>query len=167
MDRLDRFWVGASFVLFLVAVAGLAAFLYRRDAVPPIPITSQPGLAFYADIQIDGAVTNPGLYPLKHGDTVDDLLAAAGGLTPSADEGYLHLDVPLASKRSQAQKVDVNRAEAWLLQVLPGIGPDKARAIGEYRGSHGPFRAAEDLLRVPGIGEATLEAIKPFITMGE
>ncbi len=57
-----------------------------------------------------------------------------------------------------AAKVDINRADAAALsENLHGIGPVKARAIVDYRRKHGPFRKIDDLLNVPGIGEATLQ----------
>jgi len=45
------------------------------------------------------------------------------------------------------------------LTALPGVGRTTAAAIVAYREEHGLFRSAEELLLVPGIGEATLDAI--------
>ena len=57
-----------------------------------------------------------------------------------------------------AGPVNVNTADAaTLARELDGIGPAKAQAIVDYRGKNGPFRAAEDLLKVQGIGERVLE----------
>jgi competence protein ComEA len=57
-----------------------------------------------------------------------------------------------------AGPVNVNSADAaTLARELDGIGPVKAQAIVEYRQKNGPFRAAEDLLKVDGIGERVLE----------
>jgi len=57
-----------------------------------------------------------------------------------------------------AGPVNVNTADAsTLAQELDGVGPAKAQAIVEYRQKNGPFRTAEDLLRVQGIGERVLE----------
>jgi len=57
-----------------------------------------------------------------------------------------------------AGPVNVNTADAsTLAQELDGIGPAKAQAIVEYRQKNGPFRTAEDLLKVQGIGERVLE----------
>ena len=50
------------------------------------------------------------------------------------------------------------------LERLPGIGPAKAEAIAAYRTEHGPFRTVDQLMEVSGIGEATLEALRPYIT---
>ena len=62
--------------------------------------------------------------------------------------------------------VDINTADAALLQTLPGIGEVLARRIIDWREANGPFRAEEDLLAVDGIGPATLEKIRGQITLG-
>lgn len=57
-----------------------------------------------------------------------------------------------------AGPVNVNTADAaTLAKELDGIGPSKAQAIVEYREQHGPFRSADDLLKVQGIGQRVLE----------
>jgi competence protein ComEA len=56
-----------------------------------------------------------------------------------------------------ADMVDINNADAKTLQTLDGVGPAKAQAIIEYRQANGPFKSAEDLVKVQGIGERTLE----------
>jgi len=48
---------------------------------------------------------------------------------------------------------------------LPGIGPAKAKAIIEYREENGPFRSAEDIKNVSGIGEKTFEKIAGHISV--
>jgi competence protein ComEA len=57
-----------------------------------------------------------------------------------------------------AGPVDVNTADAETISTeLKGIGLSKAKAIVEYRKKHGPFRSADDLSLVKGIGERTVE----------
>ena len=57
-----------------------------------------------------------------------------------------------------AGPVDVNTADAETLSAeLKGVGLVKAKAIVEYREKHGPFRSADDLSLVKGIGERTVE----------
>lgn len=64
-------------------------------------------------------------------------------------------------------KVNINTADARALEALPRIGPAMARRIVDYRQSHGPFKTVDDLLDVPGIGPATLEAIRAFIAVSD
>ena len=61
------------------------------------------------------------------------------------------------------ETVDVNSADALELQKLPGIGEGLSAAIVADREENGPFASVEDLLRVPGIGEKRLEAIRDLI----
>jgi len=57
-----------------------------------------------------------------------------------------------------AGPVNVNTADAETISAeLKGVGLSKAQAIVEYRKKHGPFRSADDLSLVKGIGERTVE----------
>jgi competence protein ComEA len=57
-----------------------------------------------------------------------------------------------------AGPVDVNTADAETISAeLKGVGLAKAKAIVEYRQKHGPFRSADDLTLVKGIGDRTVE----------
>jgi competence protein ComEA len=58
------------------------------------------------------------------------------------------------------QKININTASADELMVLKGIGEKKAKAIIEFRETHGIFKKPEDLMKVPGIGVKTFEANK-------
>lgn len=59
---------------------------------------------------------------------------------------------------ASAGPVDVNTADAETISAeLKGVGLTKARAIVEYREKHGPFKSAEDLSLVKGIGDRTVE----------
>lgn len=58
--------------------------------------------------------------------------------------------------------VDVNRDPARDIELLPGIGPKKAGAIVESRKRDGRFEALDDLERVKGIGQKTVERIRPW-----
>ena len=63
-----------------------------------------------------------------------------------------------------AGPVDVNSANAETISnELDGVGLTKAQAIVDYRKKHGPFKSAEDLSLVKGIGERTVELNKANI----
>lgn len=57
-----------------------------------------------------------------------------------------------------ATPVNVNKADATTIaRSLDGIGQSKAQAIVAWRQAHGPFKRAEDLAQVKGIGKGTIE----------
>lgn len=59
--------------------------------------------------------------------------------------------------------IDLNTAEAAELEMLPGIGPALASRIVEDRRANGPFRSANDLDRVKGIGPRTIAKLRAFV----
>ena len=63
-------------------------------------------------------------------------------------------------------QVDINSADAKALaESLDGIGLVKAEAIVADREEHGPFRRAEDLKQVKGIGSKTIDANRDAIVI--
>ena len=66
----------------------------------------------------------------------------------------------------KAALVNINTADEAQLTSLKGIGSTKAKAITQYRQEHGPFKTVDDLKKVSGIGDQTLAALKPLITVG-
>jgi competence ComEA-like helix-hairpin-helix protein len=70
-----------------------------------------------------------------------------------------------AVRPAPGQKIDINLADSWLLEALPGIGTVKAGAIIDYRNQHGPFARTEDILNVPGITSSTFQQIKDLISV--
>jgi competence protein ComEA len=65
--------------------------------------------------------------------------------------------------RRAGARIDLNRAGPTELDALPGIGPVLAGRIVAHRELHGPFRRAEDLLAVRGIGPRLLERLRDRI----
>ncbi|MBW2940386.1 ComEA family DNA-binding protein [Zhongshania aquimaris] len=59
---------------------------------------------------------------------------------------------------NSANAMDINTASAEELQTLKGVGPKRAEAIIRYREEKGPIRSADDLLKVPGVGDSILTA---------
>ncbi|RYM05327.1 competence protein ComEA [Sporolactobacillus sp. THM7-7] len=70
-----------------------------------------------------------------------------------------------ASPESGQSKVNINTADEQEMQNLPGIGEVKAKTIIAYREEHGPFKTVDELTNVSGIGEKSLEKIKPMATV--
>lgn len=66
----------------------------------------------------------------------------------------------------QSEPVNVNTADEETLCRLPGIGPALAERIVADRSANGPFASVDDLTRVSGIGEKTLETLRPYVTVG-
>ena len=68
------------------------------------------------------------------------------------------LSLLIAAQALATEKVNINTADAAALdRVLVGVGPSKAAAIVEYRKANGPFKSAEELALVKGIGLSTVE----------
>jgi competence protein ComEA len=63
-------------------------------------------------------------------------------------------------------RVEVNSATWVEWMQLEGIGISMAHRIVADRTLNGPFHSIDDLTRVPGIGEATLDQIRPWLTIG-
>lgn len=61
--------------------------------------------------------------------------------------------------------VNINTADEGLLDTLPGIGKVKAQAIIKYRESVGKFNSVDELVKVNGISDSTLEKLRPYITV--
>jgi competence protein ComEA len=143
-------------------------------------------------VYVSGEVLTPGVYRLPPDSLVQDAVLAAGGGTAAADLVAVNLAHPLVDGEQiyvpktgeaapppvlssqptaedagfsasdlPAQPLDLNTATLAELETLPGVGPKTAQAIIEGR----PYGAVEDLLRVKGIGEATLEKLRPFVTV--
>ena len=62
--------------------------------------------------------------------------------------------------------IDINDADARTFQALPRIGPKMAERIVQFRTAKGSFSSIEELLDVRGIGEKTLEQLRPLIRLG-
>ncbi len=60
-------------------------------------------------------------------------------------------------------KININTANAKLLEELPGIGPVLAERIVLYRENNGFFSSPQELVNVKGIGEKKLEDIMPYV----
>ncbi len=168
MSRADRFYLFVTVFLVIAAIAGGITLAVQHSRSQPVEIvlsqTEPPELS--GELYISGAVANPGIYPWQEDDTIQVLLLDAG-VELDADLSHIEIYVPREGEEQSPQKIDINRAEPWLLEALSGIGEVLAQRIVDYRSENGPFRRIEDLLKVSGIGPATFENIKGHITVSD
>lgn len=62
--------------------------------------------------------------------------------------------------------IDINAADVYDLQRLPGIGEKRALDIVAWREEHGPFQTADELTEISGIGPAILEGLREYVSTG-
>lgn len=86
-------------------------------------------------------------------DASPDMVSEHSGDLPARDGSFI--------------PINVNTASVDDLETLPRVGDKLAQAIVTYRDGHGPFHAASDITRVPGIGNGLYKNIAPRITAGE
>lgn len=84
-----------------------------------------------------------------------------GPAAPPSPGGPLEPPNPQA-----APPLDLNTATAAELEALPFVGPYMAQQIVAHRERYGPFTAVDSLVRVPGIGPATLARIRARVRVG-
>jgi competence protein ComEA len=183
---MNRAQATAGLILVLVAVAaGMWWGAGEAESIPTLPAptsTSSGSSAIHSTITVHvaGLVSRPGLVELPEGSRVADAVAAAGGLLPGARAEAINLaaalsdgqqivvpgaegDGPATSAGAPDGKIHLNQATASELDALPGVGPVIAERIVSYREENGPFESIEDLLDVPGIGEAKLADLRDHV----
>jgi competence protein ComEA len=80
----------------------------------------------------------------------------------------LALTLALPGLLLAATPVNINQADAaTIAKSLDGIGQAKAEAIVAWREAHGPFKKADDLKHVKGIGKATIERNRDAILLAD
>jgi competence protein ComEA len=156
----------------------------RMPSVLAAPVAETVAPKTTITVHVAGFVLSPGLVELAQDARVADAVAAAGGLRPGADTSAVNLAAPLrdgeqivipgssdqgglpgpgASATDRDGRVRINQANVAELETLPGVGPVLAQRILEFRDEHGPFQTIEDLLDVPGIGEAKLASLREHL----
>jgi len=167
MATRSKYWTIITLLLLGVIIAGALLLWTKYPRAQPIEISLSPRPEIRGAVYVGGPVHNPGIYPLAASDTVHSLIQAAGGTTAEAAAAQMELYVPTSTKDEEPQKVNLNRAQSWLLQALPGVGEARAQAIIDYREQHGGFSHTGELMNVEGIGVSTYEQVKHLVTVAE
>ena len=68
---------------------------------------------------------------------------------------------------SEARPVDINTADAVSLESIPGIGKSLSQRIIAFREKNGPFQSVDDLLKVQGVGEKSIQKLRPYLTVAK
>jgi competence protein ComEA len=183
MSRSQGLALGLVIAAVLVG-AGLGAMGDEGATVDPPP--SAAGEETSADntfpVYVSGWVATPGVVDVTEGAIVADAVSMAGGALEGALLDTVNLARPLAegdhvqipgpgdaaaAASGPATDTDglirINQADAAALEDLPGVGPVLAERIVAHREANGPFETVEDLLEVPGIGEAKLASMRDLI----
>lgn len=141
-----------------------------------VPVT--PGMRVHDVVEMAGGVTGEAdqsqvnlaqlvtdqmvIYVPKFGEEVSpstEALVSGSQVTESA------VSERSGDATSDGDLVNINTADATMLQTLSGIGEKRAADIINYRETNGLFETIDDLDQVSGIGEKTMEKLRPSITV--
>ena len=193
-------WKVKGNVLFVCLIIGMGLFWMSRQGeeveeaatslaettILPQEVEDKTTVSTVIYVDVKGEVHHPGVYQMKAENRVKDLIEAAGGFTPLADDQKLNLaqllgdqmvivvpkkgeevnselaQAPMSQKKEVGKevKVNINTATVEELKTLKGIGEKKAEAIIEYRKKNGSFKNKEELMKVRGIGKKLYESFQ-------
>jgi len=155
----------------LVFVAAAVALGWSRGWWMPGPAPAGPVF------EIRGDVPRPGLFAVEP-PTLRALLAAAGSPLDPTDRPLVAGEVVVVHGEQVVVQLtddpllvglplDPNTASVAALDAIPGLSTGVAEAIVAERTAHGPFRSLDALRRAPGVSDAVLEALTPFVALSD
>lgn len=143
-------------------------------------------------VHVCGSVVSPGVYEVAKKDRAIDAITKAGGFCQGAakdainlaqllmDEQRLYIPsqeevekglyqveqaVNISLDEENGSQVNINVASKEELMTLPGIGEAKAESIISFREEHDGFQSIEDLQKITGIKQAIFQKVKDYITI--
>lgn len=164
----EKLWLIIALFLAASLITGGIFLSIRLAQLQPteIALADTTPAVISGDVFIGGAVSRPGIYSARRDDTLTSLISSAG-LSTGADTGHISIIIPDKNLSFQPQKINLNRAESWLLQALPGIGEGKARMIIDYRTKNGPFHSVDDLAKIEGFGKSIVDKVRDYAAVGD
>ena len=174
-------WIIGALIAVVVMICAFMVIDPNVSLIKTSSIDDTSEVYETVNIEIDGAVVNPGIYTIESEATLNDLIEKAGGLLSSADStcfdltinvsnyelfyipyeaGYAEECVPITE-----EKVNINTATIDELAKINGISETLSEKIVEYRETNGEFKTLEEIMNVTGIGVKTYEKIRDFICL--
>lgn len=152
------------FLMLVLLAFGIDTTVMKPEETLQKPIT----------VNVTGEVENPGPVTVQPYTTVKEVLEIAE-VKDDADLNVLNpdtvlndhdvLNVPKQPDEQEPLRLSINTSGADELVLLPGIGPSIAQRIVDYRTEHGLFQNIEELMNVPGIGQAKYESLSSQICL--
>lgn len=135
-------------------------------------LTAQVSHDATVTVHVTGAVLQPGVYQVRVGTKVHELLSAIelndGAIVDHLniakvvrDGQKIHIKAHIESKGV----VNINTGTQKDLQGIRGIGSTTAKKIIDYRDQNGPFQSVDELVNISGISSGTVATIKGQITL--
>ncbi len=152
-------------LILLAVLLGLCA--YNSISLSSVELSKKRSI----EVEIRGEVVKEGVYAMKLGDRFEDIIDLAG-LKQDADISSFSLNKVLSDSevivipaKKEEKLISINSAGLEELCMLPGVGPAIAERIIAYRDENAGFKSLADIMNVKGIGKATYEKIKGYITL--
>ena len=163
----------AALALLLALLGGTVARHLQATSVPvPADFYAASDAAFataVADTSVGTLATlalmGPSPADLSGPDTTASGSAVDSTAADIAEATVERAAAPRRSGKPPPAPTNLNTASVQELQRLPRIGPALAERIVAYRQAHGPFRSPEQVTEVKGIGDKTLEKMRPWIRL--
>jgi len=200
MDKILEYIIKNKIIIFLAVSILILSGVYLLDhrqqpvekeakteeLVTKKPVSkAQPNNQDIFAVDIQGAVKSNGVFRIKKGAIVQDVLKMAGGLNSNADvkqinqaqrvTDQMQIYVPTIGEKinvvnngpngKEGKQVNINTATVEDLKGVSGIGPKKAEKIISFREKNGNFKEIHDLTGVSGIGEKSLDSLKDKLTV--
>jgi competence protein ComEA len=175
-----------SLPVLLAIGAVVGAYAYTSATASPGPVANKapagtvdvPAPAGLM-VHVVGAVEHPGLYRMRRGDRVYDVIAAAGGLSVEADITRLpnlagrlkdgeQVKVPFAKGSTGSlviARTNLNFATLEELEVVPGFTPTFALEVIDYRANFGGFQNTRELVDILAMSEADYVIARRYLTL--
>lgn len=157
--------------------------LIDRQTIVEFSSTTEDNISGKVVVDIEGAVMTPGVYELKSGSRIKDLLAVSGGLSGNADRIYCEKNlnlaeilkdgqkyyVPVVDKnqegniqtKTDSKKININTASVSQLDTLWGVGAVRAEEIVKNR----PYGSVDELVKKGVVSKNIMEKNRDLLVV--